>query len=89
MSDGMEIDPKKLLYFACVIEHGSLNRAARVLQVSQPALTTSMNRLEAEMGMHLSGARSIGSCANGAGGNPVLPCPADPRRGGSWPSATC
>jgi DNA-binding transcriptional LysR family regulator len=49
----MEIDPKKLLYFACVIEHGSLNRAARVLQVSQPALTTSMNRLEAEVGMHL------------------------------------
>ena len=49
----MDIDPKKLLYFACVIEHGSLNRAARVLNVSQPALTTSMNRLEAEMGMHL------------------------------------
>lgn len=49
----MEIDPKKLLYFACVIEHGSLNRAAKVLKVSQPALTTSMNRLEAEMGLHL------------------------------------
>lgn len=49
----MEIDPKKLLYFAYVIEHGSLNRAAKVLMVSQPALTTSMNRLEAEMGLHL------------------------------------
>jgi DNA-binding transcriptional LysR family regulator len=49
----MDIDPKKLLYFAYVIEHGSLNRAARVLQVSQPALTTSMNRLEAEMGLRL------------------------------------
>ncbi len=49
----LEIDPKKLLYFACVIEHGSLNRAARALHVSQPALTTSMNRLEAEMGLHL------------------------------------
>lgn len=49
----MEIDPKKLLYFACVIELGSLNRAAKVLKVSQPALTTSMTRLEAEMGLHL------------------------------------
>ena len=36
-----------------MIEHGSLNRAAKVLNVSQPALTTSMNRLEAEMGIHL------------------------------------
>lgn len=51
--DQIEIDPKKLLYFACVIEHGSLNRAAKVLNISQPALTTSMNRLEAEVGMHL------------------------------------
>ncbi len=51
--DQIEIDPKKLLYFACVIEHGSLNRAAKFLNISQPALTTSMNRLEAEVGMHL------------------------------------
>ncbi|MGR9235158.1 LysR family transcriptional regulator [Rhizobium leguminosarum] len=49
----MEIDPKKLLYFAAVIEHGSLNRAAKLLGVSQPALTTSMDRLEAEVGMRL------------------------------------
>jgi DNA-binding transcriptional LysR family regulator len=48
-----EIDPKKLLYFACVIENGSLNRAAKVLNVSQPALSTSMDRLEAAMGMQL------------------------------------
>lgn len=48
-----DIDPKKLLYFAAVIEHGSLNRAAKSLKVSQPALSTSMDRLEAEMGMHL------------------------------------
>ncbi|OYU19816.1 MAG: LysR family transcriptional regulator [Rhodobacteraceae bacterium PARR1] len=48
-----EIDPKKLLYFASVIEHGSLNRAAKALAVSQPALSTSMDRLEAEMGMQL------------------------------------
>ena len=48
-----EIDPKKLLYFASVIELGSLNRAAKALSVSQPALSTSMDRLEAEMGMQL------------------------------------
>lgn len=49
----LEIDPKKLLYFAAVIEHGSLNRAAKLLRVSQPALSTSMDRLEAEVGMRL------------------------------------
>jgi DNA-binding transcriptional LysR family regulator len=49
----LEIDPKKLLYFAAVIEQGSLNRAAKLLQVSQPALSTSMDRLEAEVGMQL------------------------------------
>lgn len=49
----LEIDPKKLLYFAAVIEQGSLNRAAKTLGVSQPALSTSMDRLEAEVGMKL------------------------------------
>ena len=49
----MEIDPKKLLYFATVIESGSLNRAAKLLGVSQPALTASMDRLEASVGMPL------------------------------------
>lgn len=49
----MEIDPKKLLYFATVIETGSLNRAAKLLHVSQPALSTSMDRLEAEIGFQL------------------------------------
>lgn len=49
----LEIDPKKLIYFAAVIETGSLNRAAKLLRVSQPALSTSMDRLEAEVGMQL------------------------------------
>ncbi|WP_292537561.1 LysR family transcriptional regulator [Mesorhizobium sp.] len=53
MSVLLEIDPKKLLYFATVIEQGSLNRAAKLLSVSQPALSTSMDRLEAELGMQL------------------------------------
>jgi LysR family pca operon transcriptional activator len=49
----LEIDPKKLLYFAAVIDHGSLNRAAKLLGISQAALSTSMDRLEASIGMRL------------------------------------
>ncbi|MCP2138488.1 LysR family pca operon transcriptional activator [Rhizobium sp. SLBN-94] len=63
----MEIDPKKLIYFAAVIETGSLNRAAKLLRVSQPALSTSMDRLEAEVGMQLleRGPRGIVTTKNG------------------------
>ncbi len=49
----LDIDPKKLLYFASVIEVGSFNRAAKLLGISQPALSTSMDRLEAAVGMQL------------------------------------
>lgn len=47
------MDPRKLLYFAAVIEHGSFKKAARQLLVSQPALSTSMDRLEASLGVKL------------------------------------
>lgn len=47
------MDPRKLLYFATVVEQGSLAKAAKQLSVSQPALTKSMNRLESELGMKL------------------------------------
>lgn len=47
----IQIDPKKILYLATIIEHGSLKSAAKALSVSQPALSTSMNRLEEELGM--------------------------------------
>lgn len=49
----LDIDPKKLLYFASIVEHGSLNRAADEYSVSQPALTLSMDRLESALGMKL------------------------------------
>jgi LysR family pca operon transcriptional activator len=63
----LEIDPKKLIYFAAVIETGSLNRAAKLLRVSQPALSTSMDRLEAEVGMKLleRGPKGIVATKNG------------------------
>ena len=47
------MDPRKLLYFATVIEQGSLAKAARQLSVSQPALSKSMDRLEGELGIKL------------------------------------
>ena len=63
----LDIDPKKLLYFAAVIEQGSLSRAAKLLGVSQPALSTSMDRLEAEIGMQLldRGPKGIVTTRNG------------------------
>ncbi len=53
VNGSMRIDPKKILYLATIIEHGSLKSAARALQMSQPALSTSMNRLEEELGMQV------------------------------------
>ena len=42
------IDPRQLLYFALIVQHGSLGKAARSLRMSQAALSISMDRLEAE-----------------------------------------
>ena len=66
-AQAMYIDPKKLMYFATVVETGSLNRAARLLGVSQPALSTSMDRLEAEVGLPLltRGSKGIVATRNG------------------------
>lgn len=49
----LEIDPRKLLYFASVVEHGSFRRAATRLGVTQPALCNSITRLEAELEVKL------------------------------------
>lgn len=47
------MDPRKLLYMKSVVDHGSISKAARELQVSQPALSISMDRLEASVGVKL------------------------------------
>lgn len=52
-ADAGLLDPRKLLYLATVIEQGSLAKAAKLLAVSQPALSKSMDRLEAESGAKL------------------------------------
>lgn len=49
----LRIDPNKILYLATIIEHGSLKSAAKALGLSQPALSTSMTRLEEELGMRV------------------------------------
>ncbi|CCV16536.1 LysR family transcriptional regulator [Mesorhizobium sp. STM 4661] len=49
----LRIDPNKILYLATIIEHGSLKSAAKALGLSQPALSTSMSRLENELGMRV------------------------------------
>lgn len=47
------IDSRKLFYFATVVEHGSLRKAATQLSISQPGLSMAMDRLEAEIGAKL------------------------------------
>lgn len=47
------MDPRKLLYMKSVVEHRSLSKAAKELHVSQPALSISMARLEASLGVKL------------------------------------
>ncbi|MCX8005102.1 MAG: LysR family transcriptional regulator [Burkholderiaceae bacterium] len=50
---GELLDPRKLLYLAAAIEHGSFTRAAKHLGITQPALSTSIERLESSMGSKL------------------------------------
>jgi DNA-binding transcriptional LysR family regulator len=49
----LNIDPKKLVYFASVVQHGSFKKAARSLGLSQPALSMSMDRLEGGLNLKL------------------------------------
>jgi DNA-binding transcriptional LysR family regulator len=46
----MGTDLRDIRYFAAVVEHGSLTRAAERLAVSQPTLTHAIARLEEELG---------------------------------------
>jgi DNA-binding transcriptional LysR family regulator len=48
-----KMDPRKLIYLASVIEHGSFKKAAKQLLISQPALSTSMDRFEQSVGCQL------------------------------------
>lgn len=47
------IDLRQLRYFAAIVEHGSLSRAAEALHVAQPALSLHLKRMEDEFGCPL------------------------------------
>ena len=47
------LDPKKLLYFATIVEQGSLKKAATLHGLTQPALSHSIARLEDDVGRQL------------------------------------
>lgn len=49
----MALDPRKLVYFAMAVECGTLKKAAAVLGLTQPALSHSLARLEADIGHRL------------------------------------
>jgi len=47
------MDARRLSYFACILEEGSITAAAQKLRLSQPALTKAMKLLEDELGVAL------------------------------------
>jgi DNA-binding transcriptional LysR family regulator len=47
------MENRLLRHFVAVVEHGNLLRAARAIHISQPALTKSIQNLEAELGVPL------------------------------------
>ena len=46
----INVDLRDIRYFAAVVEHGSLTKAAAALRVSQPALSHAVGRLEEALG---------------------------------------
>lgn len=56
----MTLDPRQLTAFLGVVEHGSVGRAAQALNITQPALTRSIKRLEQVVGVPLFSRQSTG-----------------------------
>jgi DNA-binding transcriptional LysR family regulator len=53
MSDWSKVELRHLRYFIAVAAHGSFNRAAQVIHVTQPALSRQVKNLEDELGVLL------------------------------------
>ncbi|MCP2138507.1 LysR family pca operon transcriptional activator [Rhizobium sp. SLBN-94] len=47
------VDPRKLIFFACAVENGSIKKAASVLNITQPSMSAALSRLEHEIGEKL------------------------------------
>ena len=47
------MDFKQLQYFLCLVEEGNMTRAARLLNIVQPALSMHIAKLEKSMGQQL------------------------------------
>ena len=44
---------RQMMYLDAVVRYGSINHAAKALEVSQPNLSRAINKLEEEIGHHL------------------------------------
>lgn len=64
-----ELDVEELDLLRAVAEHGSINRAATVLSISQPALTRRVHRLERRLGVQLLVRTSRGTTLTGPAKN--------------------
>lgn len=63
----MEIEPRQLLHLLAIARHGSFIRAAESLNLSQPALSASISRLEDVLGLRLLERGRHGAHLNPAG----------------------
>jgi LysR family transcriptional regulator, regulator for genes of the gallate degradation pathway len=64
----MKIDPRHLLNLLAIADHGSFNRAAAALGISQPALSSSIAQLERRLGFTVLDRSRRGSEINEYGG---------------------
>lgn len=65
--DGETLDLRQLRHLAAIVEYGSFVRAARVCNVSQPALSSSIAQLEARLGVALLERGAFGARATPVG----------------------
>lgn len=56
----MTLDPRQIRAFLGIVEHGSLGRAAAALNLTQPALSRILHRLEDQLGVALFERHSLG-----------------------------
>ena len=53
MMEDLHMDYTQLVYFVTAVEEKNVTRAAEILNITQPALSKALSRLEAELGTKL------------------------------------